>query len=165
MYSLDCSRECICGNSFGKMEPRRDDGLIARSVTYLFNAMSRRTEEMGDDKLYSMKASYFEIYNEQVVNHWNTGANVLLILHYPLRSWITLFRESNLSRGVPCNVWNFACLLGNSYWIFPADRSPWKDHKPLQLATSHSVLKGGAHLPSPCVRYNVFELHVKGGNK
>jgi hypothetical protein len=56
-------------NSFGKMEPRRDDGLIARSVTYLFNAMGRRTEEMGDDKLYSMKASYFEIYNEQVANH------------------------------------------------------------------------------------------------
>ncbi|CAM6120118.1 unnamed protein product [Calypogeia fissa] len=53
-------------NSFGKIEPRRDDGLIARSVTYLFNAMDRRTSESGADKPYSMRASYFEIYNEQV---------------------------------------------------------------------------------------------------
>lgn len=53
-------------NGFGKIEPRRDDGLIARSVTYLFNAMDRRMGESGDEKLYSMRASYFEIYNEQV---------------------------------------------------------------------------------------------------
>ncbi|KAL3680266.1 hypothetical protein R1sor_023222 [Riccia sorocarpa] len=52
-------------NSLGKMEPK-EDGLIARSVAYLFDAMDKRNSKSDQEKLYTMRASYYEVYNEQV---------------------------------------------------------------------------------------------------
>ncbi|KAL2612816.1 hypothetical protein R1flu_024508 [Riccia fluitans] len=52
-------------NAWGKLE-RKEDGLIARSVTYLFDAMDKRRANSDQEKLYTMRASYYEVYNEQV---------------------------------------------------------------------------------------------------
>ncbi|XP_024527288.1 kinesin-like protein KIF17 [Selaginella moellendorffii] len=42
-----------------------DDGLIARSVKYLFSAIKLEADRDAS-KSYTMRASYYEIYNEQV---------------------------------------------------------------------------------------------------
>jgi hypothetical protein len=47
-----------------------DDGLIARSATYLFEAIKKRGQDYTNNsqtaKPFTMRASYFEIYTEQV---------------------------------------------------------------------------------------------------
>ncbi|BBN16782.1 hypothetical protein MPTK1_7g09250 [Marchantia polymorpha subsp. ruderalis] len=53
------------GNNLGKME-RKEDGLIARSVSYLFESINKRTSNSDQEKIYTMRASYYEVYNEQV---------------------------------------------------------------------------------------------------
>jgi hypothetical protein len=43
-----------------------DDGLIARSAIYLFEAIKARSFNKDQTKPYTLRASYFEIYCEQV---------------------------------------------------------------------------------------------------
>lgn len=45
-----------------------DNGLIARSATYLFEAMKAHGQNVSSgQKPFIMRASYFEIYTEQVI--------------------------------------------------------------------------------------------------
>ncbi len=56
-------------NRMHTREQEEDDGLIPRSICYLFRAM----ESKKDTVKYAVKASYCEIYNEQVYiedRHW-----------------------------------------------------------------------------------------------
>jgi hypothetical protein len=46
-----------------------DDGLIARSAIYLFEAIKARSFNKDQTKPYTLRASYFEIYCEQVGSH------------------------------------------------------------------------------------------------
>ncbi|KAH7293487.1 hypothetical protein KP509_28G028000 [Ceratopteris richardii] len=50
----------------GRNEDRttHGDGLIAQCVTYLFEAMKK--DHSGNQRSYSFRASYYEVYNEQV---------------------------------------------------------------------------------------------------
>lgn len=61
-----------------------DNGLIARSATYLFEAMRARGQNVSSgQKPFTMRASYFEIYTEQVINNTDmlcfTLANLLYV--------------------------------------------------------------------------------------
>ncbi|XP_024537495.1 kinesin-like protein KIF3A [Selaginella moellendorffii] len=56
----------MCGRQEGSVKEKiTEGGVIARSVRYIFEAIRRRTV-LDDQKTYSLRASYFEIYNEQV---------------------------------------------------------------------------------------------------
>lgn len=69
-----CSAVIACGQTgsgktytmCGRNEERssQEDGLIAQCVTYIFAAM--RNHVTGRKRCYSLRASYYEVYNEQV---------------------------------------------------------------------------------------------------
>jgi len=72
------------------------EGIIPRAFRYLWDSMVRRPEQ------FYVKASYMEIYNEQIRDllnpsigvlqtRWNVK-NVNLLLFFPPRKFIGLFR-------------------------------------------------------------------------
>lgn len=57
---------------------RKEDGLIARSVSYLFESINKRTSNSDQEKIYTMRASYYEVYNEQVLKSFKSSLSFFL---------------------------------------------------------------------------------------
>ncbi len=43
-----------------------DDGIITRSLMYLFEQLAARSGDAGDGCRYALRVSFAEIYNEQI---------------------------------------------------------------------------------------------------
>nr|AMS24259.1 kinesin OrphIII protein [Marsilea vestita] len=55
----------MCGRNNEQERNTEDDGLIAQCVSYIFSAM-KKFDDAGEKMSFCLKASYYEVYNEQV---------------------------------------------------------------------------------------------------
>lgn len=65
------------------------DGVIPRSVRYLFDQVSARQDKVK----YTVRASFLEIYNENVRDLWNPSSGCLSIREYPPGYWRGFYVE------------------------------------------------------------------------
>ena len=65
------------------------DGVIPRSVRYIFEQVASRQDKVK----YTVRASFLEIYNENVRDLWNPSSGCLSIREYPPGYWRGFYVE------------------------------------------------------------------------
>jgi hypothetical protein len=65
------------------------DGVIPRSVRYIFDQVAARKDKVK----YTVRASFLEIYNENVRDLWNPSSGCLSIREYPPGYWRGFYVE------------------------------------------------------------------------
>lgn len=68
-------------------DPASFNGIIPRSVRYIFE------QTHASDHRSTIRASFLEVYNEQVRDLWNPGASNLTIREYPQGYWQGFYVE------------------------------------------------------------------------